>query len=313
MDWQALHRRLEPLLERLWLTRGWAIVRRVAVGTYQDGFIHAGNLAYLSLIALFAFVITATAVASSFGRSAEGLHALEVILATMPPNVAATVDAPVREVLGARNGPLLWLGALIGLWTVGSFIETLRDILRRAYGTGPGYSFWRYRLASAGFVIGAVLLLLVSFSLQVVTLAAGDLMARFLPPGVAGLGEVAMTRGISLFGLFVALYLLFLTLTPGRFRGRDYPKWPGALATTGWWVGVTMVLPDLLAGMIAYDLTYGSLAGVMVALFFFYLVGLGMVIGAELNAALAVDHDTPRRHIGRRGSAGAATNKGDDA
>jgi membrane protein len=37
----------------------------------------------------------------------------------------------------------------------------------------------------------------------------------------------------------------------------------------------------------SYDLTYGSLAGMMIALFFFYLVGLGMVVGAELNAALA--------------------------
>ena len=36
-----------------------------------------------------------------------------------------------------------------------------------------------------------------------------------------------------------------------------------------------------------YDLTYGSLAGVMVALIFFFLVGLGVVIGAEINAALA--------------------------
>ena len=36
-----------------------------------------------------------------------------------------------------------------------------------------------------------------------------------------------------------------------------------------------------------YSLTYGSLAGVMIALLFFFFVGLGVVIGAELNAALA--------------------------
>jgi len=36
-----------------------------------------------------------------------------------------------------------------------------------------------------------------------------------------------------------------------------------------------------------YSLTYGSLAGVMVVLIFFYMVGLGVVMGAELNAALA--------------------------
>jgi membrane protein len=36
-----------------------------------------------------------------------------------------------------------------------------------------------------------------------------------------------------------------------------------------------------------YTRTYGSLAGVMIALIFFFVVGLGVVIGAELNAALA--------------------------
>ena len=43
----------------------------------------------------------------------------------------------------------------------------------------------------------------------------------------------------------------------------------------------------LLRHLFMYDLTYGSLAGVMIALFFFWLIGLGMVVGAELNAALA--------------------------
>ena len=51
---------------------------------------------------------------------------------------------------------------------------------------------------------------------------------------------------------------------------------------------MTLALPPLLAGLLSYDATYGSLAGVMIALFFFWLVGLGMVVGAELNAALAV-------------------------
>ena len=36
-----------------------------------------------------------------------------------------------------------------------------------------------------------------------------------------------------------------------------------------------------------YDLTYGSLAGVMIVLIFFFMIGLGVVAGAELNAALA--------------------------
>src|SRR3546814_4735109 len=80
--------------------------------------------------------------------------------------------------------------------------------------------------------------------------------------------------------------MLFYSLTPSKYRQLKCPKWPGALFTTLWWIGVTLALPPLLASLLSYDATYGSLAGVMVALFFFYLVGLGMVMGAELNAAL---------------------------
>jgi membrane protein len=47
------------------------------------------------------------------------------------------------------------------------------------------------------------------------------------------------------------------------------------------------LLPEVIGLLGGYNLTYGSLAGVMIALIFFFVVGLGVVIGAELNAALA--------------------------
>jgi membrane protein len=274
-------------------TRPFAIAKRVLVGAYFDGFIHAGNLAYMALIALFPFFIVAAALLAAFGQTAEGEHALEVVLATMPPGVADTLAAPVREAMAARSGPLLWLGGLIGLWTVGSLIETIRDILRRAYGTQFSRSFWHYRLLSIIITIGAVLLLLVSFSAQVLITGISEFIARVLPPEADAFFQIALSRGLSALGLFVSLYLLFYTLTPSRYRHRRFPKWPGALATTLWWVAVTLALPPLLAGLLSYDLTYGSLAGVMIVLFFFYLVGLGVVIGAELNAALA---ESPMEH-----------------
>lgn len=280
-------------------TRAYRVVRRVAVGTYFDGFIHAGNLAYLSLIALFPFFITATAVMSAFGRTDEGVHALQVVLAVMPPSVAETLAGPVSGVLSARSGLFLWLGALVGLWTVGSLIETVRDILRRAYGTSARKSFWHYRLYSIGLIIGAVLLLLISFSLQVVTIGIEQVITRLLPEQFSSLGVVGLSRLISGGGLFLSLYMLFYTLTPHAYRGKAYPKWPGAVATTLWWIGVTVALPPLLAGMLTYDATYGSLAGVMVVLFFFYLIGLGVVIGAELNAALAESPEEAANRIGQ--------------
>ena len=71
--------------------------------------------------------------------------------------------------------------------------ETIRDILRRAYGTQPTLAFWRYRLASAGLIIAAVLLLLISLFAQV---AIGTAHLFILAP-LPQLGEVVGTMGVS--------------------------------------------------------------------------------------------------------------------
>ena len=42
---------------------------------------------------------------------------------------------------------------------------------------------------------------------------------------------------------------------------------------------MTALLPWALSQLGGYDLTYGSLAGVVVMLLFFYLIGLGLVFG----------------------------------
>jgi membrane protein len=281
-------------------TRAFHIVRRVVVGTYTDGFIHAGNLAYLALIALFPFFILLAAAFSLIGGSVGGEAAIEAVFSTMPPSVANALAGPIREVMTARTGIFLWLGALVALWTVGSLIETVRDILRRAYGTHFSKGFFHYRLLSIGIITGAVVLMLLSFSMQVLIVGVEQFVSRVLPEQYQAVGVVAISRGVSGLGLFLAIYMLFYSLTPSKYRRlKQCPKWPGALFTTLWWIGVTLALPPLLASLLSYDATYGSLAGVMVALFFFYLVGLGMVMGAELNAALVEVEDLGHDAIGR--------------
>ena len=52
------------------------------------------------------------------------------------------------------------------------------------------------------------------------------------------------------------------------------------------------LLPPTIGLFGGYELTYGSLGGVMVVLLFFFVIGLGVVTGAELNAALADAGDT---------------------
>lgn len=274
------------------LQRVWVVVKRVAIGTYTDGFTYAGNLAYLSLVTLFPFFIVAAAVAQLFGRSAEGIRTLEAFLQTVPPDVADVLRKPVSDVLQARTGSLLWLGALVGLWTTAGFIETLRGILRSAYGVQSSTPFWRYRLGSIGMIVAAVVLAMAAFSFQIILTAVEQFVYRLLPLSTEAQTLLSISRFAPALALFGALYMLFYSLTPRKYRVTNCRKWPGAAFVTAWWLATTALLPLALSSLGGYDLTYGSLAGVMIALVFFYIIGLGVVVGAELNAALAeVPHE----------------------
>jgi membrane protein len=137
---------------------GMEVIRRVVTGVWNDGFIHAGNLAYMTMLAIFPFFIVMSAV---FSRSVNRVNGrLDPCLLTALPHVVRQVLEPVARVIEARKGWLLWAGGLVALWTVSSLIETIRDILRRAYGMQANKPFWRYRLLGGGLVMMAVIALL---------------------------------------------------------------------------------------------------------------------------------------------------------
>ncbi len=268
-------------------SRTFEVIKRTASGAWNDGFIHAGNLAYMAMLALFPFFILGAAIFSAIGEESERAATIEAILFALPPVVGNVIEPVARDVIQSRSGWLLWAGGAVGLWTASSLVETIRDLLRRAYGTEATLAFWRYRLLSFGIIMAAVSLLMLSLIAQFLIGTAQQVIAAYLPWWDDVMSQLSLSRIIPALGLYGSIFLLFITLTPEAYRGRRYPKWPGAVVVTLWWVGVTIALPPVLKQFFAYDLTYGSLAGIMIALFFFWLVGLGMVVGAELNAALA--------------------------
>src|SRR5881275_1348417 len=265
----------------------WEVVKRVAIGAYNDGFIHAGNLAYLSIVALFPFFIVAAAVAHLLGQSQDAMLTVTNVLRRLPPDVATTLREPVQEVLTLRTGNLLWFGAIVGLWTATSFIETIRDILRRAYGVKFCAPFWEYRLGSMLVILGAVLLLMLAFAASAALTLAHQIVIHWFPLAQDVASTLGLYRLVPAVTLFFTFYILFYALTPSRYRRRGCRKWPGAFFITAWWLATVEILPSVLSLFGGYSRTYGSLAGVMITLIFFFVVGLGVVIGAELNAALA--------------------------
>ena len=259
-------------------------MKRVAAGTMDQGLIHAGNLAFLSLLTLFPFFVIIGAIAGTVGRSGDSLRAVRTFLETTPPRVADLLAEPIGALLSQSGGGFLTLSILVALWTTASYVETIRLILYNAYGFTSVRPIWQRRLLSFGIIISSVVLMIVAFASQFLLTGVEQFVVRLLPAV-----DVSLIRGLRLgpiAALFLALYLLFTSLTPREYR-RGWPKWPGALATTIVWIGATNILPWVLANFSRTDEFYGPLASVMITLIFFFIVGIGFVIGAQINAALA--------------------------
>jgi membrane protein len=70
----------------------------------------------------------------------------------------------------------------------------------------------------------------------------------------------------------------------------EHPEWhwvtPGAVVGVSLWILVTVSLRVYLQFSNTYTATYGALGAVMILLLWFYVTGLAMLIGGEINAVI---------------------------
>lgn len=282
--------RLRILWSQLLSTPAGRVISQTVKGFFEDnGGILAGNLAYLSLLTLFPFFIFCVSLAGFFGRTNEGLEAVQTLMSSVPSQVADVLVAPINQVLAtsAKRG-LLTFGAIVTIWTAANFIETVRVIVLLAYDQSSERSLWFQRLQSTLLVIASALILFSSMIVQFILNTAQKVLTTYLPwfTGIIDFMKIIST-GIAPVILVLGLYGIFRALTPKE--ALPVRHWPGALLTAVVWIAATQLLPVALSVMGSYNVTYGSLAGIIITLLFFYVLGIGLVLGAQLNAALRLE------------------------
>lgn len=261
--------------------RAFGLVREIVAATLRDGALHAGNFAYLALVTLFPAAILVTSVAGLAGRSEAGHEAIAGFLSLLPPAVSADIGPLVAEVVEGRAGGALGLSVAVGLWTVSGFLETLRGLILKANGLAEPRAFWKTRLLLAGASLVAAGSVLLSVAVALLLSLARKLLASLAPGALVS--PVAWLAPPLV--AFAALWLLFAGLTP-RDAGRG-PFWPGALVVILLWSVAAALFGPVVGATGCMARTYGALAGVMLALLFFHLIGFALVLGAETNAALS--------------------------
>ena len=245
----------------------------------------AAQLAYYFFFALFPALIVLIAVASFFPPYQLVDETVRILGEFAPPAVLRIITDQMRTLSEQGQGGLLTIGMLTALWTSSSAMTAVVDTLNRAYDVEEGRPWWRVRLLAITLTVGAALFILVSVAFVLAGPTLAEYVADWWYLGPAFEWTWKVLQWPLVFGLVSLAMALIYYFAPDVEQ-----EWvwltPGSLLATTLWLLATLGLKYYVVNMGEYEETYGAIGAVMVLLLWFYVSGLVILIGAELNAEL---------------------------
>lgn len=250
----------------------------------------AAELAYYFLLALFPMLIFLTSLVGFLpGLQANILSALAKVA---PADAMRLINDTLNDIISHRSGGLISFGVLGTLWAASSGVESLMGTLNVAFESKERRSFFKVRLTAIALTVGFALLIVGGAALVMFGHKLSDWLSELL-----GYGLVFTIIG-SLIGYVIGLTLIFLGIQLLYYFGpsaKQEWKWitPGAIFAV-----VAILLESYLFSLYlriapSNSATYGSLGAVITLMLWLYLIGLGLLLGGEINSEIEKSHDTP--------------------
>jgi membrane protein len=208
----------------------------------------------------------------------------------VPPEVLTIITDQLTKISQDKQGGLLTFGMLLTLWSSSGAMTAIIDTLNNAYDIKEGRSWWKVRLTAIGLTIGVSIFILASFALVIVGPTFATRLADTFGLGPAFEWTWKIAQWPLIFGLVsVAIAAVY-------YWGPDAEQewvWltPGAIFATTLWLLASLGFKYYVANMGNYTETYGAIGAFMVMMLWFYISGLVILIGAEMNAE--IEHASP--------------------
>lgn len=264
-----------------------AFVKRVLHKVWVDDCLgKAAQLSYAFLFALFPFLLFVTTLLGYLPLPNLMEEIMALLAVVLPGEVLHLIQDNIRTLVTTQHGGLLSFGIFAALWTVASAIMVIIDTVNRAYGVQDGRPFWKVWGIALLLTIGLPLFMLVSMVLLVFGPQLGGWLA--IQIGLGALFQVLW----NVLRWLVILVFLIVALAPVYSWAPDVAhawRWitPGSVFAILATIVTSLGFSYYVTNFAAYDATYGSIGAVIVLLTWMYLTGLFLLVGGEINAAIA--------------------------
>jgi len=196
------------------------------------------------------------------------------------------IQAVLRDLLAANQKSWLSLGMVGTIWLASGAFSALIEALDIAYDADDTRPFWKTRLLAIGLSAMTGALLLSALTVMILGPRFGAwLAARVYLSREFVLLWPAMHWAIAITFTLIAAELLYF-FAPD-IKQRFFATLPGAILAVACWLGFSYGLGFYFRHIANYSRTYGTLAGFIAFMTWFYWNSLALLVGAELNAELA--------------------------
>lgn len=243
----------------------------------------AAQLAYFFLLSLFPFLVFLLTLVPYLPITQQEL--MNFVSDYAPQETFDMISKNINDIASQKNGGLLSIGIIGTLWSASNGINAIMRAFNAAYDVDEDRSFIVSRLIAIVLTIAMVVVIMVAFVLPIFGKAVGSYLFSFfgLSDGFLQLWN-ALRWVISSMVFFIVLLALYMLAPNKKVEWRNAAI--GAVFATICWQLVSLAFSYYVNTIGNYSATYGSLGGVIVLMIWFYLSGIIIIAGGEINALL---------------------------
>jgi membrane protein len=245
----------------------------------------AAALTYYGVLALFPALI---ALLSIIGLLTDPKTLTDALTAVVPADAAETLNPVIEELAGndSKAGFGLILGLAVAIWSASGFVGAFTRAANVVYETPEGRKVWKLKPLQLLITLIGILFAAVIVAMLVLSGPVVDAVAQAIGVGDTGLTIWNIAKWpVILVVLALMIAVLYYSTPNVKLRGFKWVS-PGA----GVAILVAIVASALFAFYVgnfgSYDKTYGSLAGVVIFLIWFWLINVALLFGIELDAEI---------------------------
>ncbi|WP_409297008.1 YihY/virulence factor BrkB family protein [Peribacillus sp. SCS-26] len=243
----------------------------------------AAQLAFFFLLSLFPFMIFLVSLLPYLPIKTDDILAFAAMYA--PEDTMAMIEQELTRVLNG-SGKLLSLGIIGTVWSASAGMNAIVRSFNKAYRIKDGRHFALSRLLSILFTLGMMIVFIIALLFPVFGRQIGILLADYFGMSEEFLSVWNLCRWVISGFVLLVIFMMIYWLAPS-IKLKCLTVLPGAVFATIGWISVSYAFSIYVEKVAHYSAMYGSLGGMIVLMIWFYLTGIILIIGGEINAVIS--------------------------